>query len=390
VRRKLLVLAIATIVLYGGGVAIDTAIDLNIGGATLHPDMPLYKNRTQTILDGGLIYRDTGTETPPIINYILVPAELMGGGQYDWMWGLYFSLFAYLTSILLYLSLRRWDELRAFQVGFVTLILPFMLFESVTGEDESIMVFIFFVAVVLMLYERKVPAAIAIGVGIWTKMFSILLLPIQFLRLKSWKDRAVLLAIVAAATVLVTIYFLLSCYDDFIFFLRFYFLGESGRESGGISMWHFLQTAGYGVPKELELAIVLVSLLAAYLYCNKRGFGVWQSITLVVLVFIVVYPKMHTGYYILPCILLSIWGVEDRRILLRTFLAFIPIMTAAGFSVQDGGEVMFDFPGSWIVGFLLALLGTLLFLDAGRIASKARPFISREPQTLSVDGSDDR
>jgi uncharacterized membrane protein len=307
-----------------------------------------------------------------------------------WVWGLYFSMFAFLIATLLYLSLRRWDELRAFQVGIVTLIMPFLLFESVTGEDESIMVFIFFVAVVLMLYERKVPAAIAIGVGIWTKMFSILLLPLQFLRLKSWRDRAVLLAIVAAASVLVTIYFLLSCYDDFIFFLRFYFLGESGRESGGISMWHFLQTAGYGVPKELELAIVLVSLLAAYLYCNKRGFGVWQSITLVVLVFIVVYPKMHTGYYILPCILLSIWGVEDRRILLRTFLAFIPIMAAAGFSVQDGGEVMFDFPGSWIVGFLLTLSGTLLFLDAGRIASKVRPFISREPQSMSNANPEDR
>ncbi len=386
VRRKLLVLAIATVVLYGAGVAIDTAITLNIGGATVHPDMPLYQARAQTIIDGGLIYRDTGTETPPIINYMLVPAQLMGGGEHEWVWGLYFSLFAGMTAIMLYLSLRRWSEVRAFQMGIATIIMPFLLFETVTGEDEAIVVFVFFGGVLLMLYNYKLPAALAIGVGIWTKMFSVLLLPIEFLRWRSWKDRGKLLLIVAAVTVIVIGYFALVCYDDFIFFLEFYTMGVSGRESGGVSMWHFLRVAGYGLPKEVELALVLVSLFIAYLFCYKKRLGVWQSVTLVVLVFLVVYPKMHTGYYVLPCILLSAWAVTDRRIFYRTFLAFIPIMAAAGFSVQDGGEVMFDFPGSWIVGFGLALLGTLMFLDAGRLASKTALFMDKGVEMASHSG----
>jgi hypothetical protein len=129
---------------------------------------------------------------------------------------------------------------------------------------------------------------------------------------------------------------------------------------------------------------VLVSLLVAYLFCYKRRLGVWQSVTLVVLVFLVVYPKMHNGYYVLPCILLSAWAVTDRRIFYRTFLAFIPIMAAAGFSVQEGGEVMFDFPGSWAVGFGLALLGTLMFLDAGRLASKAVLFIDEGVERTDI------
>ncbi len=383
VRRKLLVLAIATFLIYGAGVAIDTNTTLNIDGAMEHPDLSLYRARAQTIIDGGLLYRDTGTETPPIINYMLVPAQLMGGGEHNWVWGLYFSMFAGMTAIMLYLSLRRWNEIWAFQVGFATVITPFLLFESVTGEDEAIVVFMFFGAVLLMLYNYKLPAALAIGVGIWTKMFSVLLLPIEFLRWRSWKDRTMLLLIVAVVTVVAIGYFALACYEDFVFFLEFYTLGVSGRESGGVSIWHFLRVGGYGLPKEVELALVLVSLLIAYLFCYKKRLGVWQSITLVVLVFLVVYPKMHTGYYVLPCILLSAWAVTDRRIFYRTFLAFIPIMAAAGFSVQEGNNVIFDFPGNWIVGFGLALLGTLMFLDAGRLASKTTLFMDKGVEKAS-------
>lgn len=375
VRMKILILILLTVLIYGTGVIINSSIELNIQGAVHHPDLELYQARAQTIIDGGLLYRDTGTETPPIINYMLVPAQLMGGDQYEWVWGLYFSLFAGITAIMLYLSLRRWNEVKAFQVGVATVITPFLLIESVALEDEAIVAFIFFGAVLLMLYNYKSPAALAIGVGIWTKMFSVLLLPIEFLRWRNWRDRALLLLIVAVVTVIAIGYFALACYDDFVFFLEFYTMGVSGRESGGVSMWHFLRVAGYGLPKEVELVLVLVSLLIAYLFCYKRRLGVWQSVTLVVLVFLVVYPKMHNGYYVLPCILLSAWAVTDRRIFYRTFLAFIPIMAAGGFSTQEGGEVIFDFPGNWIVGFGLALLGTLMFLDAGRLASKTALFM---------------
>ncbi len=74
--RKLLLYAIIAIVVYGTMIVVDNAFLMSAIDPDLsHPDMDVYRARTQTILDGGLLYRDVHTETPPMINYILVPVS---------------------------------------------------------------------------------------------------------------------------------------------------------------------------------------------------------------------------------------------------------------------------------------------------------------------------
>jgi len=110
-ERKLLLYAAIALLVYGTMIVVDNAFLMAaIDPHLSHPDMDVYRARTQTILDGGLLYRDVHTETPPIINYLLVPAQVLGGAEHDWVWSAYFSLFDFLLAALLYLGLRHLDE----------------------------------------------------------------------------------------------------------------------------------------------------------------------------------------------------------------------------------------------------------------------------------------
>jgi 4-amino-4-deoxy-L-arabinose transferase-like glycosyltransferase len=375
-KKKVAVLFLVTIVVYGTGIATDMMyISKDVAPELSHPDVPRYQNRTQTILDGGLLYRDVHTETPPIINYILVPAQLLGGADHVWVWSIYFSLFAFFLASMMYVSFRKTDENKAFLASVMVLFCPFLLIESSLGEDESIMAFLFMLAAILMFYDKKRWSAVAVALGIWTKMFPLLLLPTEFLRQRALKDKVVLVAVVSLVTVLVTGAFLILCYDDFTYFLNFYFLGDSNRPTGGQSFWHFLNMGGLVIPRPIELGIIGGGMVLTYLYCHVKKLGVWESMTLAMLAFFVLYPKVHTGYYAIIFALLVIWAVENKGIALRIYLAFVPIIASVAFSDLESGDTYIEFEGSWLIGLALNLAGTLLLIDATRLALKSKPFI---------------
>ncbi|MCE5295653.1 MAG: hypothetical protein LLG16_00930, partial [Euryarchaeota archaeon] len=111
-----------------------------------------------------------------------------------------------------------------------------------------------------------------------------------------------------------------------------------------------------------------------------KGWGAWKSATLIMVVFIIVYPKMHKGYYIMPMALLMVWAVDDWRILVRLFVSFLPLHYAA--VCQTGkAEFLSDCFGNnniWFFGFVLVLIGTLLFVDSMRLAFKREMLSDRE------------
>jgi 4-amino-4-deoxy-L-arabinose transferase-like glycosyltransferase len=383
-KKKILALFMLALIVYGAGIVADTYYISNGLSDHTHSDLPVYQARTQTIIDGGLLYRDTATETPPLINFIMVPAQLLGGADHFWVWSMYFSLFAFFTATMLYLAFRRFDENKAFLVGVIVLLCPFLVSESTICEDESIMTFVFLLAAILMFLGMKKRSAVAIGLGIWTKMFPLLLMPTEFLRQRKWKDRIILVMTVAVVSVLVVGPYLVLCYDDFSEFLNFYFLGDPNRPTGGQSFWHFLRMGGIVIPGRIELAVVVEGLLFTYLYCYVKKVEIWESMTLIVLTFFVLYPKTHTGYYAILFALLAVWAVENKRVAIRIFAAWVPIIAAAGFSTLESGKTYIEFDGSWAVGLCLNLAGMLLFIDATRIAMKSRPFIYKDEDGREV------
>jgi len=376
--RKLLLYAAVALLVYGSMIVFDNAFLMSAIDPDLsHPDMDVYRARTQTILDGGLLYRDVHTETPPIINYLLVPAQLLGGAQHDWVWSAYFSLFAFLLSAMMYLGLRHLDENKAYLAGMIVLLSPYTIAESGTGEDESIVAFIFILAVVLMLVKRRSSASAAIGVGVWTKMFPILLFPVHFLQQRDWKGRFTSILFMVLATGLIALPFVFLCWDDFSFFLNFYFLGEEGRPTGGHSIWHFLYMGGWNLPSIVQLAILGVAMAFAYLYPYYKKMPVWQSVTLMLMTFFTFYPKVHGGYWIMLVALLSIWAAQDKRIFNRTFFAFLPMILATMFAQGETKAPPVEFYGSWLLGFFLALIGLIMFIDAVRLALKQPAFTDK-------------
>ncbi|MCE5295651.1 MAG: glycosyltransferase 87 family protein [Euryarchaeota archaeon] len=375
--------------IYGTGIATDMMyLSKDVAPELSHPDVPRYQNRTQTILDGGLLYRDVHTETPPLINYILIPAQLVGGADHVWVWSIYFSLFAFFLATMMYLSFRKVDENKAFLASFMVVLCPFLISESSLGEDESIMAFFFMLAAILMFYDRRKWSAVAIAAGIWIKMFPLLLLPTEFLRQRNLKDKTVLVTIVLLVTLLVTGAFVILCYDDFTYFLNFYFLGDSSRTTGGQSMWHFLDMGGFEIPRMIELGIIGVGMVATYLYCYIKKLGVWESMTLVMLAFFVLYPKVHTGYYVIIFTLLVVWAVENKAIALRIYLSFVPIIASVAFSTLESDKTYIEFESSWLVGLALNLAGTILLIDATRLALKSKPFINAGKENTIVDAAE--
>jgi hypothetical protein len=374
VRRKIPLLLVITLLVYGPASAYflsdpDQEYDYNI-----------YRSRTQTIIDGGLLYKDVHTETPPLVAYIMVPAQLMGGDDNAYVWGAYEAAFAFLLACLLYLGMRRSDDAKAFYVGVVALLCPFLIMESAVGEDGAIVAFMFFAGAVAMLHDRRY-APVAIALGIWTKMWPVLLLPVEFLRARGWKKKTEVAVLAVVVTLAVTLPFLILCFDEFVEFLSFYFLGDPSRPSGGRSMWNFLRDGGYGVPEIVELALVLGSLLAAYLYAQFKHWHSWKAASLAMLMFIVFYPKMHLGYYVMPFVLLSVWAVGNWKVAARLFLAYVPITLSGSFAADNYSPLVASSDGGWLFGFLLVLLGTVLICDAARIAFKSDAFITRSDST---------
>ena len=387
VRRKIALFVVMTLALYGAMIILDNEFLIEEFSERSHPDLDVYRDRTQTILDGGLLYRDVHTETPPLINYILVPAQLLGGAEHDWVWSAYFSFFAFLLASMMYLGLRHQDEWNAFLAGAFVLLSPFTIVESGTGEDESVMVFVFMASVLFMTLNYRNRATMAIGAGIWTKMFPILLLPVHMLRQSRWKDRLSMALMIVVVTALIALPFVLLCWGDFSSFLNFYFLGDGSRPTGGHSIWHFLRMGGWEVPTIIQIVILGLALTFAYLYPHHQKWPVWESITLVALAFFIFYPKIHGGYWIMLVALLSVWAVEDRRVLLRLTAAFVPMIGATLLAAGETSPPTVEFYGSWFIGFLLALIGLLLFVDAARIALKGRPFVSTDPTASPEDQS---
>lgn len=366
-RRRILVYLAITLIVYGAMILLDGVVVEDIfEEGVAHADIDVYRDRTQTILDGGWLYSDVHTETPPIINYLLVPAQLLGGSENDLVYSAYFSAFAFIGASLLYLGLRRWDDDLSYLAGLLFLISPFIVVESTFGvEDESIVILTFIIPLLLMIRHRNNGSTAAIAVGMWTKMFSVLLYPIILLR-SDWKGKGRQMIILSAITLAITGPFLLCCWDDFSWFLDFYFLGVDGRNTGGSSLWHFLDMGGWGLPGQASIVLTAGSLLFAYFFTYRRGMDVWRSALIIMVAFFIFYPKIHTGYWLMPLVLLLPWAAEYRDIAIRIFLIYVPVIAATAFAVGDAASPIIDEPWGWVAGAALALLASVLLVEMSR------------------------
>ncbi|MDD1743004.1 MAG: glycosyltransferase 87 family protein [Methanomassiliicoccales archaeon] len=377
--KRGLALLIFGILLLGGLIALDQLVINNLLASSFgqFSDLSFYQERAQAILDGKLLYRDVQSEAPPLIAYFFVIPQLMGGSLAAYQ--SYFAAFTLLTALTLYYGLKRWDDLKAFKIGIIYLLSPFGVIESVFGvQDESIMVFLFLLAVILAIRGSGRLSAITVAIGIWTKVFAGLFYPILFLKTKSWRERLIHLGIISVFSVAISLPFLILAPNEFLNFPTFYFLGGSAPPATGISIWDFLGTGGLNIPGIALLAVALAGLLGGLWLVKKRDLEIWQGTLLIMVIFLVFYSRILVGYYILPVALLLVWAVDDRKMLLKTFLLYLPFFASLAFTRDTRlGHAVIDASWSWVAGLALSLLGTLMLVDLARQALRVRPFIYR-------------
>jgi Gpi18-like mannosyltransferase len=258
-RRTYLIILIWAL-FYGALIAIDVlwargVIDSTVGPVT---DISYYRYRTQGILDGQWLYRDIPCESPPLIVYLMIPAQLANGGNLAYQ--VWFCIFVLLTALTLYWGLRRFDDRRAFFTAIMFLFIPVGTVETVLGiQDEAIMVWIFVLSIVLAAVSKWRESVLVMAIGAWTKVVNAFLYPFIWHEVRERRERLIHLGIIAAVSLFVAVPYLIVCPIDFLKFPLYYFLSSSTDvgPTGGTSIWDFLEMGGLDLPSWFFLILTI-------------------------------------------------------------------------------------------------------------------------------------
>lgn len=372
-RRRLAVIVLVGVLAYGSMIAIDGLVlrewlDSSFGPT---PDLHIYQERAGLILNGGIIYRDLDIESPPLINYVLLPAQIIGGEW--WAYEAYFSSYVILTAISMYLVMRRWDGYRATLASLLFLLCPFALQDATWGiQDEPMVAFFYLLPVLLFLSGRKGAAAVAAATGFWIKFLPVIIYPDILLMLRGRREvlKNVLIAVITSA--FIALPFLLLCPIEFLGFPSYYLLGRSGEGSAGMSIINLLGQGGLQLPGTVGAALTVGALLLSYYLIRRWDLDIWRGAMLTTVMFLSVYPMIRLGYFIFPFAFFTVWAVNDRGILLRLVPMYVALLLGQGL---ESNEQWLGPSYSWALGAVLVLAGTLMMLDITRLCLKRRCFL---------------
>jgi hypothetical protein len=145
-------------------------------------------------------------------------------------------------------------------------------------------------------------------------------------------------------------------------------------------MWHFWDLGGFTLPGTIGIIMTLAAVLGAsyYVYRKRDSTTFWEGCFIVMMAFFFFYPKILLGYYLMIVAILLMWGATNRMVRIRCILTFVPLGLTALFAEHAASQPIIYFPGSWFVGFLLALGGNLFLIDTFIRARKEHVFFERE------------
>jgi len=303
---------------------IGYAIDNNPGRSDLS-DIQIFRDRANTILDGEILYKDTEmvTVTPPLINYLFVPAILLGDSLI--IWELWFTFFVFLTSISLFFALEPFFEKKLAIAGSaVYASSPFAVFTSVSMlQDDAIIVVFICLAMAFLLREKWYWAASMLGAGTMTKLFPALCSPLAVIAPNNWNERIRAGLIGFGIALLISLPFLILANDGFIQFVEFYVLGKQPPSSDqvsnvvsiadqrGMSLWRFLAVEDIIVPTSLLHSLLFIAIITIWIFAGLKKIDVMSAFTLCILSIFIFYSKLHYGYHMMLMVVLIPWALHS-------------------------------------------------------------------------------
>jgi len=318
--------------------------------------------RSETLLNGGLLYKDTFTATPPLTNFLLVLPSLVPiyfGNVNPWStlsYMLFFSLFNIFTAFVVYRMIP--DRSTGFKAAVLFLLNPLTFGNTILRrQDESIVVFFIALSILFMFQERHTVASIAIGVSTLVKLSGAFIIPIALLHFRDWRY----LVIPALVFILVMAPFLLLAGSDAIFFDPGTDRGQHPFQFKGVSLpalWNQMSSdSGQITLLPVSAAMVFATGITLLIIAWKR-FGLLEDMILLSTVIYVFSPKLHTGYFSLLVMLMA--PLIRNKAAAVVYMAFGAIAVLADFYKWPIADFQMAF---WLMVLTLVLLiGLAIYL----------------------------
>jgi hypothetical protein len=314
--------------------------------------------RVETVLGGGLLYRDVFTTTPPLINFLLIPPVVLSklfGHHYLWstiVFMAYFSLFNLFTAyVLLYTSN---DLKQGYRSALYFLLNPLTLGNSLLRrQDESILVFLLALAVLFFMHRRRTMSGVAMGLGMLIKLTGAPIIPVAFLQNRDWRY----LVIPALVFALVFAPFLIAAGRSAVFWDVTQRDTEHPFQLAGISLGHLWSRAHDGellISLTAYSVLFVVGVVVILVVIAWRPFGLLEDLALLFTAIFFLTAKLHCGYFSLLVLVMAPL-VRKYRIKVPYFLSGLVILLA------DMHKSPLD---DYSTAFKLMLLGFLLLFAA--------------------------
>jgi hypothetical protein len=323
------------------------------------PDNPRFADpwiaRAETIVGGGMLYRDVFTTTPPLINFLLIPPALLSGlfgHRNPWAtlsFMAYFSLFnLFIAYVLLYMAREKREGYRS---ALYFLFNPLTFGNSLLRrQDEPILVFFFALALLFFVHRRHWRASVSIGLTLLVKLSGALLIPIALVHSRDWRY------IVVPPLVFGLIFapFLLAAGTSAIFWDFSQTDTQHPFQFGGISpgaLWSRIQDGN--VPRsmlDVYSRVLVLGTLAVLGLVVWKPLGVLEDLTLLATTVFLLSPKFHCGYFSVLVLTMAPL-VHKVRVRALYFCSSVLILIAdmLKFPIRDYPLAL----GLLLVGFLL-------------------------------------
>ncbi|MGD2050011.1 MAG: glycosyltransferase 87 family protein [Chloroflexota bacterium] len=279
--------------------------------------------RSETILNGGLLYRDVFTSTPPLTNLLLLPPSLIPilvGMVNPWAtlsFMVYFSLFNLFTALVL-LNTGA-SKSAGFWAAVLFLLNPLTFGNTVLRrQDESIVVFFVALSLLFILKNQHTKAAITIGVSLLVKLTGGLLIPAAFFNKRDWRY----LVIPPLVFLIGLLPFLILAGRDAIFWDFTTSGAQHPFQFKGVSLmtlWNAMNDGTRQISILPVAIIMIVGVLAAAAIIARYRFGIVEDMIILTTAVFLFSPKLHTGYFSILVLLMAML-IKDWRLAILYFL----------------------------------------------------------------------
>jgi hypothetical protein len=257
--------------------------------------------RGETILDGGVLYEDVFTSTPPLMNYLLIPPVIFSswfGHINPWAtlaFMVYFSLFNLLIAYALLYTAK--SKAVGYRWALYYLLNPLTFGNTILRrQDESVLVAFFALAFMFIVFDQHVRAAVVMGLSLLVKLTGGMMVVVAFLTTRKWQY------VIIPAVVFLVIFapFWIRSGESAVFWDVNKQHTEHPFQFGGVSLpalW--LRWRGGDASQILTIcsALFFVGLLLALGWIAWKPVGIFENLLLLTTTVFLLSPKLHCGYF---------------------------------------------------------------------------------------------